>query len=353
MRRWLTQYPIGIRVTDPETARVVAICNPKTDEVVGAGCLVSPTVVLTCRHVVRSALGGDTPVASRTVKVRLIGIDGQPSLTAEVGKVADGSTSTEDLTLLMLRPTAFPLEFPTVEFATPLRHGGKTFSVLGFPDGDAQGRHSTGFLHAIDAAGLVQMDGHSPLLVQPGFSGAPVWSPEVGAFVGLVVTELWHRRVAWCIPSRVLCSFFPELPVRFRVPPADRPQVHDRSEDDPNKQLFGTVSNDGSRCLSARVRWRKKRGDYLVRVRYQLAPGSAAPRGEYVTFVTYPDLAEDGEDAYELFARVDSKGKAENEFYPGELFTVAAIGDAGDTALTLDLEELFNRRRDRGAKHGG
>ncbi len=47
-------------------------------------------------------------------------------------------------------------------------------------------------------------------------------------------------------------------------------------------------------------------------------------------------------DGYELFARFKD-GKAEQSFTCGELFTVAAIGDGGETVLGLDLVKEWKR----------
>jgi hypothetical protein len=59
-----------------------------------------------------------------------------------------------------------------------------------------------------------------------------------------------------------------------------------------------------------------------------------------VTFITYPDFLEDDVDAYEMFSQV-TDGAAWTKIYPEDgLFTIAAIGDGGDTALTLDLVEI-------------
>src|SRR4051794_40313084 len=87
--------------------------------------------------------------------------------------------------------------------------------VLGFPDGLPQGRNASGILNATDALGLVQMNkGSEALQVEQGFSGAPVWSPDIRAFVGMVVTEQKRNGISWCIPSRLLCDFYNELRVR-------------------------------------------------------------------------------------------------------------------------------------------
>jgi hypothetical protein len=219
-----------------------------------------------------------------------------------VRRLGEGGEDGEPTDLALLEITSnISLAIPPMEFATPLRHGDKSFTVLGCPGGDPQGRNVRGFLHAANAAGLVQMDGGGALNVEGGFSGVAVWSTDVGAFVGLVVTEISEARVEWCIPSRSLCVFYNELPVRFRVPPSDRPRINDYERDDPNTQIYGTVSNNGQRKLTARI---QKNGEdnYVVTAIYWCLNGSPAPRGGYVTFITFPDFESDHEDAYELGA---------------------------------------------------
>jgi hypothetical protein len=337
---------LTLRATDQETARVVAVHRPN-GEIVGSGCLVDNRHILTCLHVVEAALHDPTKIDERKAKhtdrvfVTLPGVTQQPTVEAELVKIG-GTGPENDLALLKILDSHIFQFIQPVEFASPLRHGGKDYSVLGFPGGDRQGRNAVGRLHAADARNLVQMDRGGALSVLGGFSGAPVWSSDLNAFVGLVVTEYARDNVSWCIPSRRLCQFHSDLHVRFRVPPMDRPVIHDSAVDDPNRQLFGELSDNGQRRLSAVIREQKH--DYIVNVYYECAQGSPPPRGHYVSFITYPNFKKKREDAYELFAEVKKpkgKGKwiAEQEFYPDELFTVAAIGDAGDTVLTINLED--------------
>lgn len=332
---------VSLRATDQETARVVAILSGKKD-IVGAGCLVDGASIVTCHHVVGAALAR-APKKGDTIRVRLIGVADLPTVACRIEKLGKRRGSEEtpinDLALLQLKKK---LSIPAAEFATPLRHSGKKYSVLGFPDGAAQGRNASGGLHAADAAGLVQMDGSSALFVKGGFSGAPVWSQDLGAFVGIVVTELSDASVAWCIPSRVICSFYRRLRVRFRIPPSDRPIVHDYQDDDPNKELFGIISDNGERRLTAAIRWQKKKNRFVAKATYERLTRSPSTRGGYVTFVTYPDFLNRREDSYELFAEI-KQDKAQVEFYPWESFTIAAIGDGGDTALTFNLADAKNK----------
>ena len=339
-----------LRATDQETARVVAI--HRTDgRIVGAGCLVDHLHILTCRHVVSAALSGNRRAArtiiGKSLYASLPGVSSQPTIWAEVMRVDEGGPI-DDLALLRIpsQPGVQIGSIVPVEFASPLRHAGKSYSVLGFPDGDQQGRNAVGRLHAADAKGLVQMDRGGALSVLGGFSGAPVWSSDLNAFVGLVVTELADENVSWCIPSRRLCEFYPELRVRFRIPPSDRPVIHDREMDDPNTQLFGRLDDNGQRRLHAVVR--EHSDHYTVNLYYDCKADNP-PRGHFVTFITYPDFEHDDEDAYELFAEIEpNKSKtgwrATQTCYPSDLFTVAAIGDGGDTVLTLDLEYVPRTR---------
>ena len=335
-----------LRATDPETARVVAV-HRRDGRIVGAGCLVDSRHVLTCGHVVATALGSASEPIGEHIPISIIGVRGRPTLWARVVKVL-GTRLETDVAMLEIVDQQ-RISVPPAEFARPLSHGGKSYSVFGFPLGDAQGRNVTGTLNASDAVGLVQMDRGGVLSVLGGFSGAPVWSRDLRAFVGLVVTEQASLGVSWCIPSHILSLFYPQLAVRFRIAPSDRPAVHDLEIDDPNLQLFSEISNNGSRTVEARIIERKH--DYRVDVTYRILPAGEAERGQWVTFITYPGFGQPTEDAYELFAKIEG-GKAEQSFEPLELFTVAAIGDAGDTVLTLDLEKEHLKTREKGKRQG-
>jgi hypothetical protein len=330
---------------EPETVRVVTVYAPD-EKPCGAGCLVSSSTILTCAHVVESALGkrdGEGAPPGAQIRVLLGGVKTQPVLSVSVERMAPNRAEADDLALLRISPhDAEHLSIRPVEFAAPMVHGGKTFAVMGFPQGREYGLHAGGRLRAADLSGLVQMDEHQTIAVQPGFSGAPVWCPDLRAFVGIVIAGRTDVKIAWLIPSRILAHFLPDLAVKFRIPPADRPIINDQREDDPNLDLFGLLSTAYGRRLRAKVQVLTE-GGYCVNVRYECLPGSAPPRGQWVTFITYPDFREDKEDAYELYGQV-KRGIARQTFYPLELFTVAAIGDAGDTALTLNLSKLRKHR---------
>jgi S1-C subfamily serine protease len=329
--------PKRLRPTDQETARVVALRRKKDGKIMGAGCLVSNTHILTCRHVIEKCAAPAKLSSKISLSAWLIGVEGQPSVTVFLEKAAEGKKPSDDLALLRIKE-ADSLDIPDVEFAAPLRHSGKQFSALGFPASVEQGRNATGLLEAADALGLVQMENQSKLLVQGGFSGAPVWCPDVSAFIGIVVSEAVKHEIAWCIPSSILSRFFPALPVRFRIPPSDRPPIFDYSDDDPNVQIFGQALSDAGRALKVTV---KKSGEsFKVSLAVEPSDGAKPLRGKYVTFITHPSFSNREEDAYELFSEIGADGIARNHFWCDESFTVAAIADACDTVLTVDLAQV-------------
>lgn len=341
--------PGVLRLTDPETARVVAV-HGVDGQVVGAGCLIDQSRIVTCRRVAESALRPGRLAKDAAVRITSLGIKGQPSL--ECILTAWGARGPQN-DLAMLQIGAGPvLQIPAARFASPLRHAGKPFSMTGFPAADLRGRNVAGLLRAEDGRGLVELHGDGAAAASGGFSGAPLWCRDVGAFVGIAVLGQPDDALAWCIPSRRLAEFAGDLPVRFRVPAGDRPAPG--AGDDPNAGLFGEVSNDGDRQLLAAVHHRRGKRHYEVSLRYQCLPGSAAPRGRFVTFITHPDgpggsdRAAECHHDYEMFAELrrgedESVWYAEQRFQCGRLFTIAAVGDAGDTALTLDLEAQYAR----------
>src|SRR5262249_35806800 len=133
-------------------AREVAIYN-RSEGIAGAGCLISDTHVLTCRHVVDEALRGGgalgAPAQSGAiVTARLIGVLGQPYVQASLLRFGDRSGSVANDLALLAIDSPIGWAVPPIEFATPLRHGGKSFSVLGFPGNDPQGRNARGLLYS-------------------------------------------------------------------------------------------------------------------------------------------------------------------------------------------------------------
>jgi hypothetical protein len=240
-----------------------------------------------------------------------------------------------DLALLETSGSMLPPGAGKARFATPLRYNDRQFAVLGFSDGAGEGLPVEGsFVGPEDRDGLVLMPGEK-IRNKGGFHGTPVWSPELEAFVGLVTSSPRSTDAAACISSRALCSFYSRLLVQFRIPSSDKPVIKDYNVDDPNVDLFGTEAEKNGRRLTATVEDDGERG-FAVKMKYEILQGAQTPRGLFVTFITYPDVV-----PYELFGEIGSDRKVEATCYvrfPD--FTIAAVGDGGETRLTFSLATL-------------
>ena len=164
---------------------VVAVHGSEDDfEPLGTAVVIGTDQVLTCAHVVMpegpegivlDPLWVAFPNASSSARRRV----------ASVEKVY--ARPVKDLAVLVL---AEPV--PAGVESAPLRcPQGKDLVDLpwwafGFPDRDAVGNSADGLVGASLSYGWVRLDTSSRYLVQAGFSGGGLWSPDYGAVVGLV-----------------------------------------------------------------------------------------------------------------------------------------------------------------------
>lgn len=98
---------------------------------------------------------------------------------------------------------------------------GRQWWSFGFPQMDPLGSSASGTVGAALAFGAIRLDTESRYLLEPGFSGAAVWSPEYSAVVGLVAqqntrgdgTAVTLDRAAQVMPEeqlRLLAEWAPE-----------------------------------------------------------------------------------------------------------------------------------------------
>ncbi len=174
----------------------------------GSGFLVAPGYVVTCTHVLLTALG--TGFTEQPPDTEVTVAFGERVLTATVAAwtpltVADSG----DSALLWLTPppelTAARLHPVTVAFEERVRisgyavrrSGGGVDSVVGVVVDPGDGGRMQ----------LRTMDGDPP--VESGFSGSPVWSARTGAVVAMVVSVIRGTRTVKAVPVADLFRHFP------------------------------------------------------------------------------------------------------------------------------------------------
>jgi WD40 repeat protein len=158
------------------------------EDVVGGAFLVAPDLVATSAGVVAEALGADPasaepPVGEVRLDFPLLHGDGLPvQVKAFVERWSAGDTAL----LRLAGPALSEARMPPLRRVEEL--AGCSFSVLGYPEGAADGIWTTGEIQPATGPGrhrLCSAPGEQPVVT--GFSGAPVWEARTGAVVGMAI----------------------------------------------------------------------------------------------------------------------------------------------------------------------
>lgn len=209
----------------------------------GSATLVGPRQLLTCAHVVASALGKDAdgPAPADPVRVRFTHA-GDPALrTALVHPggwfppgATDGDPGQGDIAILDLQDDPPAAAAPVGALGSGTRPG-EVVAAFGLParHGADSGGWASGELAGIQASGWIQIDSPAEgYRIQPGFSGGAAWSDAREAVVGMVVAaeSSPDTRVAWMVPAELLAARWPALvtgptPVRADAPVPTGPRV--------------------------------------------------------------------------------------------------------------------------------
>ncbi len=209
----------SLRTTTGPLARITDLQG----KVCGAGLLVGDRHVLTCAHVVDSALGRTAGTHDRPddpVFLDLPFLD-QSNLQAEVvawypmGDIAEGlREQVSDVAVLAL-DRAVAGGFDPRRSILAASPEGTPFRAFGFPRGIDTGTPAEGELTMVDAGGWQQVRDTQNLgyFIEPGFSGGPVFERRGEGLLGMSAAADMDgsRRLAFVIPTQVLCQAWPPL----------------------------------------------------------------------------------------------------------------------------------------------
>lgn len=177
---------------------------------VGAGLLFRAGQVITCAHVVNSALGrapGAVDRPDEPVPVDFPFSARPRRLSARVVRWSPIGEAREN-DIAVLEVAEVPADCAPVPLVRAHRSYDHDFWVVGFPAGHPDGLVATGKLLGDNAAHWVQMTDFwsGGPRVRRGFSGAPVVDVTAGGVVGIVVAESPQQaeKTAFMIPTRLL-----------------------------------------------------------------------------------------------------------------------------------------------------
>ena len=173
----------------PEVDSWVAAIHPATDDrsPLGSGVVIDDRRVLTCAHVVMSDDGGVRdaiwvafPLADPPSRVRC--------QVRSVSTPGEGRVDPDqDVALLELAdPVPAGVVPARLRCPAPKALVGTNWWAFGFPPDSQRGSASDGEVGAALAQGWIRIDVTSQYHIEPGFSGAGLWSAAYDAVVGIV-----------------------------------------------------------------------------------------------------------------------------------------------------------------------
>ena len=183
----------------------------------GAAWAIDDEHLVTCAHVVLDA-GASGPGGRVQVDFPMLRAGCEAEVLEEGWAPARDGGMAGDVALLGL------VDPPAGVAALPLRSlrylDGIDFTAYGFPEGYDSGNITSGKLGKAVPLERVQLEVGSALFVQPGFSGAAVWSDRLGAVVGMLTSR--HRetegRVAFAVPVRAVAARSPIVTAALQTP---------------------------------------------------------------------------------------------------------------------------------------
>lgn len=193
----------------------VTILHADGEEVIGNGILVSPSLVLTCSHVIESARNNLERITSSSKSLVLMRFpfsnDSGLRWAEEISTISIDSSGWHDVSILRLVDEA-PQDSSPAKLVNLPQTKNLRFNCYGFPAGYEDGVYSYGIVRDITAGGLLQLEGNAPagLPIHPGFSGAALIAARENAVVGIVTSSADYR-MAFAVPMSLLARYEPEI----------------------------------------------------------------------------------------------------------------------------------------------
>ena len=195
--------------------------------VVGTGFLATKKHVVTCAHVLNEALGVNHLSETKPDSSFILDIPyskGKQAVTANVVQwlpvQTEESRNSGDIAILALRDE-IPADIHPVSLLNEKMLENQSYRTFGFPAGKGytNGTWVKGEILGQNVSGWIQMESKSKILVQGGFSGAPVWKENGRGVIGMVASADVKQGIAFAIPVSKLLDAFPPLKKTVRTRP--------------------------------------------------------------------------------------------------------------------------------------
>ncbi|MBE9056888.1 trypsin-like peptidase domain-containing protein [Sphaerospermopsis sp. LEGE 08334] len=185
----------------------------KNGKVIGAGFLVSQYHLLTCDHVVKTALDiknniQESPDGIIELDFPLIASGQKLKAKVVFWQPVNPGQSKEDIAGLQIEET-LPMGVSPIKLVTTSDYWQHKFRIFGFPQGHDTGVWADGELRDVQATRWIQIEAIkvTGYQIEPGFSGSPIWDETLQGVVGMTVAAEKKRegvKAAFMIPTTVL-----------------------------------------------------------------------------------------------------------------------------------------------------
>lgn len=189
---------------------------------VGIGFLADSQHIITCAHVVTAALGlpNGAPQPSQPVMADFPLVDAHLRKQRLMGQVVawrayrDQPGYSGDIACLQLDGGS-PAGTQAIPIKVKASLWKQTFRAFGVPSGFSQGVWTEGEILGRQSNGYFQVETtrSAGYIIQPGFSGGPVWSEQMQAVVAMLALAETspNIRAAFAIPARILIEVMHEV----------------------------------------------------------------------------------------------------------------------------------------------
>ncbi|MCW5201940.1 trypsin-like peptidase domain-containing protein [Desulfobulbus sp. US4] len=211
--------------TPPPSSSLVRIWSHESEKIpfiAGAGFIVTPEHVLTCAHVINSALGRDKDDQRTPNTLVFFDFLGSytPKIKAEVVRwfpVCENSESDqlEDIAVLrFIEP--LPDEVSPISLAAPNEQTNR-LKMCGFPRYAPGGTYVTAILQGAIKNGSIELHPEEGRTVDPGFSGTAAWNIKQHVVCGMIVSRLMRADGiynVYMIPAEKLVKVVPDISLK-------------------------------------------------------------------------------------------------------------------------------------------
>lgn len=181
---------------------IIGIVNSKSNNFVGLGLLLNTKHILTCAHVVNTALNRPRDTISKPNEDSIINFTlpklkrGNAIFSASIEHWQPRGRSynkIDDFAILKISEFPFFEHFELPQFYVPDSFLNRNILAFGFPaKRKTGGKNITGICIDSDAIGLIEIvdKNHSDIFIQDGFSGTPVFEIESNTVIGIICSKV-------------------------------------------------------------------------------------------------------------------------------------------------------------------